>query len=186
MESTVSVFSCSDSSLEGGRLLFTRCQFLMQNFCLRKEMHNRYVPRLCGPQRFGFAINSSFFFFFLPCRNVQPGKCYCNLINFSKCILDWTCQASFSVQASPLLVTRYRAHGVCTGRGMGVGKSHCVSSSTGKGVSGVCHPWPVTVRRHRAISCLDLQCDNIGVILLQGRINGNASLLTCCYVAHLS
>lgn len=61
MESTVSVFSCSDSSLEGGRLLFTRCQFLMQNFCLRKEMHNRYVPRLCGPQHFGFAINSSFF-----------------------------------------------------------------------------------------------------------------------------
>lgn len=183
MESTVSVFSRSDSSLDGGELLFTRCEFLMQNFYLRKEMHNRYVPRLCGPQCSGFTINSLGFF-----SSLQECATWEMLLQSnSKCILDWICLASYSVRASLLLVTRYRARGVCTGRGAGLGRSHCVSSSSGgKHVSGMCHPWPIKARRHRAIWCLDLQSDNIGVILLRGRINGNANLLTCSDVAPLS
>lgn len=180
-------FSCSDSSLDGGGLFFTRCQFLMQNFCLRKEMHNRYILRLCGPQRFSFAINS----FGVVCLFVSSSLQECApwemlLRSSSKCILDWICQASYSVQASLRLVTRYGVHGVCTRRGMGAGRSLCVSRGTGRHISGVCHPWPITARRHRAISCLDLQCDNTGVIHLQGRINGSASLLTCSDVARLS
>lgn len=110
MESPASVFSCSDPSLEGGGLFFTVCcHFLMQNFYLCKEMHDRHMLRLCDPQQ--FTINSSFFF--LPCRTVQPGKCYYNLINFRKCILDWIDQTSFSMQASPA-GDQVRAGGACT------------------------------------------------------------------------
>lgn len=47
------------------------------------------------------------------------------------------------------------------------------------GHHGVCHSWPVGVGSHRATSCLRLQCDNTGVILLQGRINGSAGALMC-------
>lgn len=71
-----------------------------------------------------------------------------------------------------LLVTRYRPCGVCT-EGW-----EWVSSSTGS-TTALCHSWPGRVGSHRATSCLRLQCDNTGVILLQGRINGIASALMC-------
>jgi len=67
-----------------------------------------------------------------------------------------------------------------------MGMSPCGgSSSMGKLISGVCGAWPVTIGKHRAISCLVLQWDNVGVIL-QGGINVSAGLLTCSAVTHLS
>lgn len=180
MESTVSVSSCSNSCLGEGGPLFTCCQFLMQNFYMCKEMHNMYP----GSVVLNILVSQLIYLFFLPCRNVQPGKCYWDLIDFSKSFLDWICQASYSVRAFLLLVRRYRACGVDAQRGMGVGGVTVWAAVQGH-ISGICHPWPVAARSHRAVSCPDVQCGNIRVVLLQGRVNGNAVLLTCCDVAHL-
>lgn len=62
MESPASVFSCSDSSLEGGGFFFTvHCQFLMQDFYLCKEIYNGHMLKFCDSQ--WFTNNSSFPFF---------------------------------------------------------------------------------------------------------------------------
>lgn len=62
MENPATVFSCSDSPLEGGGLFFTaHCLFFMENFYLCKEIHNGHMLSLCDPQQ--FTINSSFPFF---------------------------------------------------------------------------------------------------------------------------
>lgn len=100
---------------------------LTQSLYLHREMSSRNVLRLHGPHHLQLII-LWVFFFFLPCRSVQPGKCSCDLISFSRCILEWICQASCSVQASLQLLRRYRALGSEWG---GAGKCYCVSSSVG-------------------------------------------------------
>lgn len=139
----------------------------MQNFYLCKEIHNGHVLRLCDLQQ--FTINSSFPFFLAG---------LCNLgnviaISLTSESVSWTELIRSPVLCEHLLlVTRYRACGVCT-EGW-----EWVSSSTGS-TTAVCHSWPGRVGSHRATSCLRLQCDNTGVTLLQGRVNGSASALMC-------